>query len=320
MSRTATVRRRRGRAVATGIAALLPLGAATLLMLEGIDPTTAPVPPARGLHVDPHSIGGRCSDHRTVAQARTPGHPWCTAAHAAAAAPDGSIVLLRGGSHGQLSIVGQRRARGVTFKGYPGEHAELPEGLHIEDSAGFSVEGLRVTSRGYTSSIFASDRISVLRSSFSPRGLLIRASSHVKVAGNDFHDIRRVPGAGAPDGYALYVQAVLRGVPGEEVRSLTIRGNRFRNVPNDGIQLAGGSSRVHDVRIEGNEFAGIRRVVATDHPDSIQIIGGDGVVIRSNIFRDSEVALMIKDDVTRSLVVEDNLMIGAEGSGIQAQL
>jgi hypothetical protein len=273
-----------------------------------------------GLYVDKESLGGACSDDRTPDEAGDPETPWCTIARSVVAAPPGSTVRVRAGDYGRLEIHDLRREPAVTLQPERGEVVELSGGLSIEDAAGYRVEGFRITSPGFTSSIFRSRRIEVVRNELSPRGLLLRAVEEVLVEGNDLHDIAREAGKPAPDGYALSVLGHSTGAAGERVRGLIVRGNRFRNVPNDAIQLGGGPERMLDVTIEGNEFSGVRRRVETDHPDSIQVLGGDGITIRSNYFHDSEVALMIKDDVTRRLTVENNVMVGADGGGIQAQL
>ena len=93
----------------------------------------------------------------------------------------------------------------------------------------------------------------------------------------------------------------------------------FRNIPQDGVQLGGGTDLVRRVTIEGNDFGFVRRAVESDHPDPIQVMGGHDIVIRSNRFHDSEDALIVKDDVTTGLVVENNLMVGWSGGCIQAQ-
>jgi hypothetical protein len=270
--------------------------------------------------VDRESLGGACSDARTAREASSPSTPWCSLAKAVKSTPPGKRIRVRAGDYGRLEILGRDRSNTVTFEADPDERVDLSGGLRIEDSSGFRIEGFRISSREYTSSIFRSQRIQVVGNDFSPRGLLLRVVEDFLVAGNTFHDIVREAGKPAPDGYALYVLAVSVGKPGERVRGLAIRDNHFLNVPNDGIQLGGGPEKVIDVTIEGNEFSGIRRRVESDHPDPIQILGGDGVTIRSNYFHDSEVALIVKDDLTRRLILENNVMIGAHGGGIQAQL
>ena len=55
---------------------------------------------------------------------------------------------------------------------------------------------------------------------------------------------------------------------------LLIRGNVFRNIPHDGVQLGGGTDLVRRVTIEGNDFGFVRRAVESDHSDPIQVLGG----------------------------------------------
>jgi hypothetical protein len=285
---------------------------------------TGVVSPARAgspvLYVDKDSVGGQCSDSRTVEQASSPSTPWCSMSKAIGSAPSGSDVIVRRGSYPYFEVINQRRSAFVSFRPATGESVTLSGGFKVQGSSYFRFSKFKVASTGFTTSLFTSDHVEVTDSDFSPRGMIVRAVRNGVVAGNTFHDLSRTAGKPAPDGYAIWANGYWNGGTQDNIVNLSIRNNRFINIPNDAIQLGGGPSRVFDVTIEGNEFSGVRRRVETDHCDPIQVIGGDGVTIRSNYFHDSEVALMIKDATTKDLVVENNLMLGATGGGIQAQM
>jgi hypothetical protein len=272
----------------------------------------------RCLFVDPDSLGGRCSDKRSVAAVRSAKTPWCSLKRAVTAAPAGSHVAVRRGAYPLLSIKAIDRARAVTLGAYPGERVDLP-GLRVEHSSGFRLHGFHVSSPDTPSSVIASQRIAILSSDFSGQGLILRAVRETTIAGNRIHDLRRPPGPDGFEGYGIWANGFLDGGADDGLDGLVIRRNVFRNIPQDGVQLGGGTELVSRVLIEGNDFGFVRRAVESDHPDPIQVMGGRGIVIRSNRFHDSEDAIIAKDDVTTGLVVENNLMIGWRGGCIQAQ-
>ena len=70
-----------------------------------------------------------------------------------------------------------------------------------------------------------------------------------------------------------------------------IRGNRFRHIPADGIQMA---REIHDVRVTGNVFEWINPSLRpAEHSDSIQVLGdSDGVRIEGNLFHNVRGPLM----------------------------
>jgi len=113
--------------------------------------------------------------------------------------------------------------------------------------------------------------------------------------------------------------------PDNGLQGLVIRGNTFRNIPEDGIQMGGGNFYgTRNVLIEGNTFDTVRAVSSAAHSDSIQIIGGDRITVRANTFRHVQNACMWGDDDLTNSVVENNLMIGDTdtqgGTGILCQI
>src|SRR5687768_16441234 len=92
-------RPRHGRMALLAIA-LLPI-AICLTVLSSASAATM-------LYVDAGSVGGACSDSRTAEQV-TQSTPWCSLGRAAAAAPSGSTVLVRGASYPSLTVTGQAK-------------------------------------------------------------------------------------------------------------------------------------------------------------------------------------------------------------------
>jgi hypothetical protein len=269
--------------------------------------------------VDGVSIGGRCSDRRSARQARSERTPWCSLRRAVAATPAGWTVTIRGGRYPLLHIADVDRAPKVTLRARAGERVELPQGIVVERSAGFRLQDLHVSSAETISTVLASRHIAIENSEFTRLGLVVRGVRDTTVSRNRFHDLERGVGPDGFDGYAIWANGFVDGGPSDGIDGLVIRGNVFRHIPQDGVQLGGGAERIANVTIEGNDFGFVRRARAGDHPDPIQIIGGHNVVIRSNYFHDSEDAIIAADDVTTGLRVENNLMVGWAGGCIQAQ-
>jgi Right handed beta helix region len=317
-----SARTRRARASLVGVAALGLAAAAAAIVgtSEGSPPAgDCRSSKAHCLFVDVASVGGKCSDSRSVSEARSPDKPWCSLKHAVGAAPSASNVAVRQGSYPWLTVKGVERRKAVTLGNYPGERVQLA-GFEVEGSRGLRLRGFDVASTTGQSSVVGSRRISIVDSDFSRQGLVLRAVRDTTIAHNRIHDLLRPPGPEGFNGYGIWANGSLGGGPTGGIDRLLIRGNTFRNIPNDGVQIGGGSDLVRRVTIVGNDFGFVRRAVEGDHPDPIQVIGGRDIVIRSNRFHDSEDAIIVKDDVTTGLVVENNLMVGWSGGCIQAQL
>jgi Right handed beta helix region len=312
----------RRRTVVAGTVALLIVGAGIALELGAVNFLFGSDKPP--LYVDRASIGGRCNDHRSPG-AVSKSKPWCSLGRAVAAAPAGSTVLVRAGSYGRFNVLKQRRGSQMVVKAYPGEKVNLPGGFKIQRSSNFRVEGFRLNSRTFPSSVIQSSHIEIVRNDISPQGLHIRAVKNSLIEGNRIHDIPRLDPKpvfpqGGTDGNGITANGQWDDGPQDGIVNLTIRNNVIRNTTRDGLQLGGGAKRVRNVLVEGNEFADIRRANDVDHPDGIQVLGGDQIRIRGNFFHDSEDAMFIADDWTRNLVIENNLMVGGFGGGIQLQM
>jgi Right handed beta helix region len=270
---------------------------------------------AKPLYVDGHSVGGRCSDARTPAQARHAATPWCTIAHAAAAAGPRAQVLVRRGRYPAPSIDGVRRRSTVTLAPKPGERVTLG-GLTISGSSRIRVRGFTIRG-GHESTIELSSDVELAGNDISRRGVFVYASRHVSLVDNRIHDISQ-DASDFQSGYGVYANGMWQ--PNDRrngLDGLRIVGNRILRVSQDGIQVGGQRPNMRDVTIERNEIAYVnaaRAPGAGNHSDGIQLIGADGAVIRGNSIHDADECILVKDDVATGLVLEHNLLVGS-GSG-----
>ena len=67
--------------------------------------------------------------------------------------------------------------------------------------------------------------------------------------------------------------------------------------------------------IAGNRFDHVIRAQPADHSDAIQVLGANGITVASNVVHQAEECLLIKDDITHGLVLENNVMIGSPSMG-----
>jgi hypothetical protein len=278
-----------------------------------------PTPDAGCTFVDRDSLGGRCSDRRTAAVARSEATPWCTLRRALRAAPAGSTVVVRAGRYPWLHIADQHRDPAITLRAHQGERVVLPDGFAVERSSGFRLQGFRMTSRENVSTVVASERVAILGGDFSPLGLVVRGVRDTTIARNRIHNLQRGIGPEGFDGYGIWANGVVDGGPADGTDGLVIRDNTFDHITQDGVQIGGGTDLVTDITIQGNEFGFVRRGREADHSDPIQIMGGRGIIIRDNYFHDSEDAIIAADGITEGLKVINNLMVGWKGGCIQAQ-
>jgi hypothetical protein len=285
---------------------------AVLVAIASVMLTAAPGPSGAAspvLYVDRASVGGACSDGRSVGEAGFVGSPWCSLERAVAAAPAGSVVVVRGGSYPELSVDGDGgRSSVVTFKAGAGESVSVA-GLDLE-AGWLRFEGFRL--RGQVA-LQGSHHLQVVGNDISPEGVMVRGSRDVLVEGNHIHDLRRDAGCpSAPsvgNGYAVW----LNSSSGVRSARVTIRGNRIANVPHDAFQV--GST--DDLLIEGNDVSGVEADGCGDHSDVLQIVEGERIVVRSNRFHDSVHGFMVNghgDTFRGGLRFENNLIHGISGS------
>jgi Concanavalin A-like lectin/glucanases superfamily/Right handed beta helix region len=281
--------------------------AAILLTLSLV--STSSVAQSRVLFVDGASVGGACSDGRTVEQAGSASSPWCSLDRAAAAAPRGSVVVVRAGSYGELDVEGGSRSEMVMFRAAAGEAVSIG-GLELSSTSHLRFEGFQL--RGQVA-LQGSHHLQVVGNDISPEGVMVRGSRDVLVEGNHIHDLRRDAGCpSAPsvgNGYAVW----LNSSSGVRSARVTIRGNRIANVPHDAFQV--GST--DDLLIEGNDVSGVEADGCGDHSDVLQIVEGERIVVRSNRFHDSVHGFMVNghgDTFRGGLRFENNLIHGISGS------
>ena len=258
------------------------------------------------LYVDSGSLGGRCSDDRSVGRV-SQAAPWCSLDRAMEAAPGGSVVLVRGGAYPAAEVQRRSRSDFVTFRPFREEGVTL-EGLSIEDSSHLRFEGFAI--RGRTRIQFGS-RIQLVGNDIAQEGITMRPSDRVLIEDNLIHDLT-YEGEVAGAGYGVkLIGAWSDPARPQKVTNVTIRGNRFSRIPADGIQASG----IENVLIEDNEFDHITPFLRPDeHSDGIQMHGrATNVTIRRNFFHDQPAALIAKRSVYRNLVIESNTIVRLRG-------
>jgi hypothetical protein len=244
---------------------------------------TGPPPrPTLRLYVDGSSLGGRCDDGRAPSEARSLATPWCSLGRAIAAAPPNSAVEVRAGSYAAPDVRDRAQSAWVTVRPYRSERVTLA-GVQTENAGFVRFEGFRI--KGLVTIGPRSKNVQIVDNDISPNGILMRPAENILIEGNDIHDLRFDPKSPKPSwGYGMRILATSSGGP-PGVYNLAIRGNRFRGIPADGIQMG----LVFDVLIEKNEFSNIRPFVdPSEHSDSIQVNGSSqNVVVRDNLFYDA---------------------------------
>jgi hypothetical protein len=224
------------------------------------------------LHVDQNSIGGRCSDSRTVDQASKPSTPWCRLSRAFAAAPAGSTVLVRAATYPRTVVSNFHRTAAVSFAAYPGElpalqdlvvdrsdHLEL-RGLRLRRFYGTYLSDVRFTGNDVTVGGISADRSA--RLSFeknklhdTDRGLVVTNSTDISVLDNEFRNIPTPQKTINGD-----------GIQAGNVKRVVIADNLFqslRALPHaDAIEFYLSND---DVRLERNEFHDTRGLIAVLH-------------------------------------------------------
>lgn len=187
----------------------------------------APKPLAHGTQrlafyvAPPGSVAGRCSDGRTLAQAGRASTPWCSVDKAAAAAPAGATVYVRGGKYEHFTTKNKCRSSWVTFKPYPHETVTL-------DGA----NGGRDDSRGawqLTNDCY----IHIKGFNLTDRFYLDGNQSHIDIDGNYVHS--KDPNPSAQSGSAnVTVSGIASLCSGPKCSNgqtdIMVRNNRFEHI------------------------------------------------------------------------------------------
>jgi hypothetical protein len=265
-------------------------------------------PPAFGptVFVDPNSVGGACSDARSAGQARNRATPWCTAQHAAAAAPAGGMVKLRRGTYRDVNITGVARTAFAYFEPYEPEASGVRlEGLTVDGSRFLSFRrleitgpGKRVTIAGGSSQLeFAENEIHDLQTGFYMRD----GGDNISILGN--HLERMIwQNLGVKDGYGI-VQVTGAW---NNIRAID---NHINGTDGDALQLGG----LDDSVVAGNLIENVRVSPGNDdHADAIQVSGSmTNSVIARNRIRAANKAIIFGSAVQRvrtNIRVENNLI------------
>jgi nitrous oxidase accessory protein NosD len=207
-------------------------------------------------------------------------------------------VVVREGEYPQLEIHGSGPGSGfTTFRPRHGEDVSVA-GLELAGARRLRFRGLRVTGR--TDLSRGARHLQLIGNDFSPHGLTVRGVSDLLVVGNRIHDLSRDPASVPDDGYGIWATDY-NDVPN---RRLTIRGNRFKRIPHDAIQMGS----VENVLIEHNEIAHVAATCCDDHSDVLQITDGDDITVRSNYMHDSVHGVIVKAFELRNISFEDNVI------------
>lgn len=280
---------------------------AALLALAAV-PASAPAAPSNRVVVDAASRGGGCTDAQPASQA-TARRPFCSIARALEAATEGGTVVVREGSYPPVVATGMAPARRVTLTARRGEEPVVA-GLEVEHA-----EDLRITGLTFTATV------------------VVRNSTDVQVDRNDF---RLAPaGAQTPSGVVLdevqrvvvHGNRVTDGRDGVNVlgtvppsTDLTITGNHFERLGNDGVHL----SRGERILVAGNTFTDVAKrddIDPSAHADGMQVMGPtQSVTITGNRFSGGRgiLAMVTPRSVDlpgqghQGLVISNNVFLGPD--------
>jgi hypothetical protein len=262
---------------------------------------------SEGLWVD--GAARKCDDSRPAREVSA-SSPWCTLEQAARAAPDGAVVRVAPGSYGDVTFTGIRRDRPVTLRG---EGARRPRlGYTVFDGAA----GIRLSGFAFDAPVDvfpgSNGRIGLLGNVFAgfrDVGVNVGPGAHdVLIARNRFEDLRE-SGEGAPG------KGVNASGYGPEVSRLRILDNEFLRTHGGGIAIAG----VREGLIEGNLITGVRPAPGSPiHADPLVVQGAEGLVVRRNVFRGNEQAIVVFDGV-RGLRFESNTVVGGDNYAVNFQ-
>jgi hypothetical protein len=261
----------------TALAAALVLVAiaAGYVLTRGDD---TPAGPGRYV-VDRSSVGGKCSDDRPAGR-RPASAPWCSLERAVEKAPAGSLVLVRRGSYGPVSLKGKPSGT-LRFKAYPGERVSL--GAVDIPTGRLRIEGFRIT--GGVNIEAGAAHVALVRNRFVTDGAPGRSSLNIGagarrilVAGNQIAQRASVRGSNAINFNST------NALP--PITAVTIRDNGIGPVPGGGDAIQAKHTR--GLVIEHNDIFGVRAPPGSGaHPDAFQsIYGATDLTIKDNFIHD----------------------------------
>lgn len=298
------------------------LGAVTAVVL--LSWTGAASADARTLRVDPASRGGTCSDKRSVAKASRSSSPWCTLRHAINAAPAGSTLDLRGGTHreveprhvrgrpSKLRLVGRRGEKPVV-KGIRLEKCRRMrferlylQYLRIEHCNGSTIFSNDVTVGGLW--VFFSKDVRIIDNQIhdSNEGIILRFTERTRIHHND---LRRIP-------TAKRVGDGGDGVQATSVKRLTVSNNVFDNFRSshphvDSMEFVNSNDRV---TLEGNFFREVRGPLSVPHVIGLKFSNTRWKIVNNEFTNVAQWALQLIN-VPRALIA--NNTVWASGHGIR---
>jgi parallel beta helix pectate lyase-like protein len=310
-SATREPRRLRGH-VATTVAAVLVLGALAALGAAilsagggGVERFAAPGDAAGGKRTF-YVARTDCDDARPAEAAEDAGTPWCSLAHALAAAPSGSRVLVGPGRYPRLEADGaQDDLHAVAFAARSAADPAELSGIQLSGVKGVSFTGFRFSGGA---EVLDSDDVRLVRNDFSPYGIYVKSSRHVDLVGNRIAHLR---------GTTRGLLAQGSGDPAEPGNvDLLVKGNTFEDIQHDAIAIYNSH---RDVRIVGNVIRHVREPEDfAYHTDAMQLMGGDDVLVQGNVITDVTHGILVKDGVASTrLQVRGNLITDSPGAGLQ---
>jgi hypothetical protein len=230
--------------------------------------------------VDARSRGGHCSDERSADTADSAKTPWCSLARAAADAPAGTTVLVRGGSYRRTGV---HRARGgrVRLRAFPGERVVLRgaslsgQGMRLED---LHITGTIYLVAGTRRVALVANRWITNRSGGGTNLEIAPGVRNVLVAANRIAQLPSVRGPNAINFNSTNTRAAIVGVK--------IRDNRIGPIAGGGDAIQAKHTR--GLTISHNEIFGVRRPAGSAaHPDVFQsIYGASRLTIKHNFIHD----------------------------------
>src|SRR4051812_31449338 len=292
----------------TGLSAIIIFGAIGLVLLALLAPPSdrtassrAAAPAATNvLHVGTKA----CTDRATPDVARNAATPWCTPQHALEAAPAGSVVEIAPGTYPAIQYSGEPRTGVVTLRGTPGR--TIVGGLDLRGTGGFRVEGLVFTEVANLRNV---EGVRLQGNELRGHGVIVTVSRNVAISNNRIHDLHG-------EDRGIYLRGDFRpGKPDNE--NILVHGNRIDRLDHDAIAFYNG---YRNAVVENNVISRAVQPAGFDkHTDGMQFMGGDSLVVRGNVIRDSsKEAMLFKDgEPSRNLVVADNVVFNIPGPGIQ---
>lgn len=274
-------------------------------------PPPAPEPqPETSLYVDVKSLGGACSDSRTAAQV-TATKPWCSLLRAAQVAPDGSLVIVRGGTYPDTTFDSSvNHATKVTLKAKAGETPVTGYTVAKQSARGLRLEGFKFTEPVdiWPGTVSRFEVAGSEFGNFTNVGVSVGpGATDVAIEGNYFHDLQET-GTGNPNGVGIRASGY-----SAPITRLRIAGNTFDRTKGGALEIDG----VVDPQIVGNE---IKNVFPDSerHADPIELGGGSGILVKDNYIHHNQQAVMVFPGV-QSVSFENNLIAHSDNYAMNFQ-